>query len=333
MAAFLVISTTGALRPLCQGASISGFQIINALRRDGESHFVSIGGLRLQYVDWGGRGQTLIFIPGGCDTAFVFGDIASRLAQRFRVLGLTARGCGASDRPASGYDMSHQIGDISGFMDALNIEKCILIGHSSGGGKITQFAHKYPDRVNRLVYLDTVYEYISPGLEEKINEQIEKMLGGHPMDSVENWKRSGRIWEPGVHSAAMDRDFAENFIVEGDGEIKERYEMAPAWRNEVNSDMNAGLYTDTHISHPALMIFAMDTDDDRVKQFPQKARRNLEPLSRQTEERRRDEIEKFRSNGDNVQIVELRHTAHYCFVQRPATLSRLIAQFLARPVS
>jgi pimeloyl-ACP methyl ester carboxylesterase len=188
MAAFLVISTTGALRALCQGASISGFQDTKALRRDGESHFVSIGGLRLQYVDWGGRGQTLIFIPGGCDTAFVFGDIASRLAQRFRVLGLTARGCGASDRPASGYDMSHQIGDISGFMNALNIQKCILIGHSSGGGKITQFAHKYPDRVDRLVYLDTVYGYIAPGLEEKINEQIERMLGGHPMDSVENWK-------------------------------------------------------------------------------------------------------------------------------------------------
>jgi pimeloyl-ACP methyl ester carboxylesterase len=329
----LVIPTSGALMAFCQNASSSASRQTDALPAAGESRFISIEGLRLQYVDWGGRGETLIFIPGGCDTAFVFGDVASRLAQHFRVLGLTARGCGASDRPQGGYDMSHQIGDILGFMDELGIQRCTLIGHSSGGGKITQFAHRYPERVNRLVYLDTVYGYIAPGLEEKINEQIERTLGGHPMDSVENWKRSGKIWELGAHSAALDRDFAENFVVGEDGRIKERYDTPPTWRTEVDPDMNAGLYTDTHISHPALMIFAMDTDEDRVRQFPQKDRRDLEPLARQTEERRRDEIKKFQSNGSNVRVVELRHAAHYCFVQRPATVSHIIARFLARPIS
>jgi hypothetical protein len=110
IAGLLVISTIGALMALCQGANRSSFEEANASRVVGESHFVSIGGLRLQYVDWGGTGKTLIFIPGGCDTAFAFGDVASRLALHFRVLGLTPRGCDASDRPATGYDMAHQIG-------------------------------------------------------------------------------------------------------------------------------------------------------------------------------------------------------------------------------
>jgi hypothetical protein len=35
-----------------------------------------IGGIRLQYVDWGGRGKALVLVPNACDTAFVFGDIA-----------------------------------------------------------------------------------------------------------------------------------------------------------------------------------------------------------------------------------------------------------------
>src|SRR5438045_7454287 len=169
MAVLLATSTSCAPMALCQDTSSLAFQQADAERADGESRFVSIGGLRLQYVDWGGHGESLIFIPGGCDTAFVFGDIASRLAQHFRVLGLTARGCGASDRPAGGYGMPHQIGDILGFMDALGIQRCTLVGHSSGGGKITQFAHSYPDRVNRLVYLDTIYGYIAPGLEAKID--------------------------------------------------------------------------------------------------------------------------------------------------------------------
>jgi hypothetical protein len=40
---------------------------------------VRIGGIRLQYVDWGGSGAALVLVPGGCDTAFVFGDL--RLAS------------------------------------------------------------------------------------------------------------------------------------------------------------------------------------------------------------------------------------------------------------
>jgi pimeloyl-ACP methyl ester carboxylesterase len=324
IAVLLVISTSGASR---------AFHQADSQPTDGESRFISIDGLRLQYVDWGGRGESLIFIPGGCDTAFVFGDVAKLLAQHFRVLGLTTRGCGASDRPAAGYDMSHQIADILAFMDALGIRRCTLIGHSSGGGKITQFAHTHPERINRLIYLDTIYGYIAPGLEDKINAQVEIVLGGHPMDSRENWIESGKIWELGARSAAMDRDFEANFIVGPDGRIKERYETPSAWSTEVTRDMVAGLYTDTHIVQPALMIFAMDTDQDRIKPFPQKARRDLEPLVRLTDEHRRDEITKFRSNGANVHVVELRHTSHYCFVQRPATVSHLITSFLARPAS
>src|SRR5258708_19482018 len=106
-----------------------------------ESRFVSVGDLRLQYTDWGGVGEPLIFIPGGCDTAFVFGDVAPRLATHFRVVGLTARGCGASDRPASGYGIENQIGDIVGLMDALTLHRPPLFAPPSASGKITNLPH------------------------------------------------------------------------------------------------------------------------------------------------------------------------------------------------
>jgi pimeloyl-ACP methyl ester carboxylesterase len=329
----MAICAGSALTPFCQEATSPAFPQTGAPHPDGERRFLRIGDVRLQYVYWGGRGEALIFIPGGCDSAFVFGDAAQRLAQHFRVLGLTARGCGASDRPAAGYDMAHQTDDILGFMNAMGIDRATLLGHSSGGGKVTQFAHRHPERVNRLIYLDTVYAYIAPGLEEKMNAAIEKMLGGNVMDSVANWKKSASIWEPGVSSSAMDRDFEESFTVGPDGRVKERYATPPGWRKEVDPDMNAGLYTDAHITQPALMIFAMDTDHDRAQQLPPQARRELEPLIHLTDEHRREEIEKFRSNGANVHIVELRHTAHYCFVQRPATISQLITSFLMSPAS
>src|SRR5262245_16635305 len=45
-----------------------------------------VDGVRLQYVDWGGQGPALVLVPGGCDTAFVFGDLAPRLTGTFHVL-------------------------------------------------------------------------------------------------------------------------------------------------------------------------------------------------------------------------------------------------------
>ena len=296
-----------------------------------ESRFVSVGDLRLQYTDWGGVGEPLIFIPGGCDTAFVFGDVAPRLATHFRVVGLTARGCGASDRPASGYGMENQIGDIVGLMDALSMERATLIGHSSGGGKITQLAQKYPGRVHRLVYLDTVFRYVAPGLEEKINAGIARAVGGKSMDSLDRWKRTARMWELGAWSSAMDRHLEEILTIGSDGRLRFRHAAPANWRQEVNRDMEADLYFDTRIVHPALMIFAMDTDRDRAKQLDRQVRSELSPLIDATEERRRAEIRAFRANGNHIRVVELRHTAHYCFVQRPAEVSGLILSFLLSP--
>jgi pimeloyl-ACP methyl ester carboxylesterase len=224
--------------------------------------------------------------------------------------------------------MGHQIEDILGFMNALGLQQATLIGHSSGGGKITQFAQRHPERVHRLIYLDTVFRYVAPGLEEKVDAEIAKAIGGRPMDSAEKWKRSARMWELGARSPAMDRNFDESFSVEPNGHLRQRHATPRDWLKDVNGDMQAGLYFDTRIAHPALMIFAMDTDRDRARQFDNRARRELRPLIEATEEHRRDEIRSFRSNGGHVRVVEMRHTAHYCFVQRPAAVTRLIVSFL-----
>ncbi|MCU1233909.1 MAG: alpha/beta hydrolase fold [Candidatus Solibacter sp.] len=107
--------------------------------------------------------------------------------------------------------MAHQLADILGFMDALGVRQATLIGHSSGGGKITQFAQRYAERVHRLIYLDTVFRYVAPGLEEKIDGAIARTIAGSPMDSADQWKGSARMWELGATSAAMDRNFEETF--------------------------------------------------------------------------------------------------------------------------
>src|SRR5262249_12587943 len=59
--------------------------------------------VRLEVLDWGGSGPSVVLLPGGGDTAHVFDGFAPKLAAFYHVYGITRRGFGASSVPASGY--------------------------------------------------------------------------------------------------------------------------------------------------------------------------------------------------------------------------------------
>jgi pimeloyl-ACP methyl ester carboxylesterase len=108
--------------------------------------FVSANGIKLHYVAWGGSGDTILFLPGFNDSAHVYDQFAPRFADRFHVIGLTRRGVGESDKPKDGYDASTRVEDIRHFLDALGIDRVILIGHSMAGDELTLFASRFPQR-------------------------------------------------------------------------------------------------------------------------------------------------------------------------------------------
>lgn len=125
--------------------------------------FVTANGIKLHYLDWGGRGDTILFLPGFNDTAHIYDQFALRFTDHFHVIGLTRRGVGESDKPAGGYDTRTRVEDIRKFLDALGISKVSLIGHSMAGDELTLFATRYPDRVAKLVYLDAAYDRTPEG--------------------------------------------------------------------------------------------------------------------------------------------------------------------------
>jgi len=125
--------------------------------------FVTANSVKLHYLDWGGSGDTILFLPGFNDTAHVYDHFAPRFGDHFHVIGLTRRGVGESDKPADGYDASTRVEDIRQFLETLGIRKVCLIGHSMAGDELTLFATRYPDRVTKLVYLDAAYDRTRDG--------------------------------------------------------------------------------------------------------------------------------------------------------------------------
>jgi pimeloyl-ACP methyl ester carboxylesterase len=127
--------------------------------RDPSPHTVRMvtvdSSIRLEVLDWGGKGRPLVFV--GCyNTAHVYDDFAPRLTGDFRVLAVTRRGLGASDHPATGYDVLRRAADLLEVMDALRLEKPILVGHSCGGWILHTIGAQHADRVGGLAYLDGV---------------------------------------------------------------------------------------------------------------------------------------------------------------------------------
>ena len=87
-----------------------------------KSDFVHVNGIRLHYLDWGGNGPTLIFLAGMGSSAYIFNKFAPLFTNKFRVMALTRRGQGDSDKPETGYDADTLTEDIRQFLDHLRVE-------------------------------------------------------------------------------------------------------------------------------------------------------------------------------------------------------------------
>jgi pimeloyl-ACP methyl ester carboxylesterase len=125
-----------------------------------KDQFVNLNGVRLHYLDWGGEGETLLFLtPLGGDLREQFGTLAPQFTDDFRVLGLTRRGQPPSETPAAEYDIETLVGDIIGFLDAVGVRRAHLAGHSVAGAEMTRLAGTERSRVSKLVYLDAIGDY------------------------------------------------------------------------------------------------------------------------------------------------------------------------------
>jgi pimeloyl-ACP methyl ester carboxylesterase len=116
----------------------------------------------LEVLEWGGSGRPIVLLAGLGNTAHVFDDFAPQLASLGHVYGITRRGYGRSSVPQQGYDADRLADDVVAVLDALELGRPLLIGHSIAGEELTSLAARYASRVGGLVYLDAVGDRTAP---------------------------------------------------------------------------------------------------------------------------------------------------------------------------
>jgi len=118
--------------------------------------FVNIKGIKICY-EMQGEGDPVILVHGFGGKKENWIAQFKPISESFKVIRFDNRGAGKSDRPKGVYTMEVYADDIAGLMDYIKIDKAHIIGWSLGGKIVQNFVIKYPDRVNKMVLINTNY--------------------------------------------------------------------------------------------------------------------------------------------------------------------------------
>lgn len=219
----------------------------------------------LKFHYWrSGQGADLVLVHGlGGNLAGWHLNMVPALQQEYRVLTYDLRGHGRSDAPPAGYATGDMAQDLCGLLDALEIEKAALVGHSWGADIVLHFALLHPDRVSELVIVEggllapLAPSYRSPEWNgwPYVTGTIEALLG-RPI--------------PDENRCDLDyliRQLIEIPIQYGPGRGRPRDEeivfrvldvLKPMWEGR-EADGNMGLESIARIPHPTLLVYEADS--------------------------------------------------------------------------
>jgi pimeloyl-ACP methyl ester carboxylesterase len=119
--------------------------------------YVFLNGLRFHYLDWGTEGkQAMLLLHGFTTMAHAWDFFAPPLRERYHIVALDQRGHGDSQwAEDAAYTTEAHLVDIAGFVDALKLGDLVLVGHSMGGRNAIMYAACFPDKVARLILIDS----------------------------------------------------------------------------------------------------------------------------------------------------------------------------------
>lgn len=124
----------------------------------------------MNYVDEGPRlEEALVFVHGNPTWSFYFRRLIGKLSGRFRCIAPDHIGMGLSDKPEDyPYTLATRIRDLGRLIESLGLKRVHLIVHDWGGAIGSGWAVKNPERVGRIVYLNTG-AFLSDRIPARIN--------------------------------------------------------------------------------------------------------------------------------------------------------------------
>lgn len=121
-----------------------------------KKHLELPNGEQLAYVEWGDpAGHPVILIHGFTDSARDWAPMLPYVSKRTRWILVDIRGHGASSKPECCYTRLDFAYDVKLLLDALQIPKADVVGHSLGTIIAQTLAEYWPQRIGRVVLVSS----------------------------------------------------------------------------------------------------------------------------------------------------------------------------------
>ncbi|MDO6620556.1 MULTISPECIES: alpha/beta fold hydrolase [unclassified Shewanella] len=123
-----------------------------------DSHYLDRSGNKLHYVNEG-QGEPVVMVHGNPSWSYYYRNLVSALSTNYQCIVPDHIGCGLSDKPDDpqyDYTLENRIDDLEALLDHLDVKENItLVVHDWGGMIGMGYAARYPERIKRLVFLNT----------------------------------------------------------------------------------------------------------------------------------------------------------------------------------
>jgi non-heme chloroperoxidase len=281
--------------------------------------------VKLEVLDWGGSGRPLVLLSGLGSTAHVFDLFAPKFTAGYHVYGITRRGYGRSSKPVAGYSADRLGDDVLAVIDALKLNKPVLVGHSIAGEELSSVGSRHPEKVSGLIYLEAGYPYA----------YYDSNHGGLDVDLAELRRKLEQFQGPATVDTKAIQDLLSNTLPAFERALRGRQaeiDARPARSNAappppwpaVDLAVLAGEQKYTSIRAPTLAIFVVPHDLGPAVDAAAKSR--FEAYDEATMDA---QIKAFEAGVPTARVVRVPHANHAVFVSNEADVLREMNSFLA----
>jgi pimeloyl-ACP methyl ester carboxylesterase len=123
----------------------------------------------------GGKGENLLILHGWGGSSDSWRKIIEILGIKYKVICPDFPGFGKTKLPEKPWNLNDFVDWLKEFTEKLNLKEFFLLGHSFGGRIAIRFSISYPERVKKLVLINSAGIKQEWGLKERITFQLAKI--------------------------------------------------------------------------------------------------------------------------------------------------------------
>lgn len=161
----MVLSLIALCLSGCQELPVEQTQVV-------ESSVKSKDGVPIHFTIRGNGDTALVFVHcWSCDSSYWQAQMDD-FAAGYRVVAIDLAGHGQSGMDRKDYTIPAFADDVERVIDSLDLKKVVLVGHSMGGSVIIETAQRMPERIVKLVAVDSFETTFQWPPEDKIGEML-----------------------------------------------------------------------------------------------------------------------------------------------------------------